>query len=453
MNYRSFVVLTAFFALTLMPVSAQADASAFFGPSVAENDDWDKSEWFGWYQGAFSPFIWHAEHQWMYVQSAGAWLWMWDYRLQEWFATTGANYPLMYEPVGGNWLWYFEGTAGPRWYGNYVTGKNYTEMRGVLMPEDMYKMMGTAIMASDQAQVDEVNQQLSQVTTLLFEAMADPTISTCPVITMTPETIDMSEEPPAQILIHADFGTGCAALDDGTVVSGSLRCDITNISLTEAGIAATIQLEGYDLAMDGTPVMDGIMDMVVSIIMTSEESSTDTHWIDTMRNTVDVDISMTNLVLGGRPASGSISLEGYYQGAEYVSTTDPSDEFTKYSADMTLGMTNLLTERGTIQSGSVHLLLSEDNSGSVDTALQTDQGAMNLNVDFAGSADGNRMEINTSRQGSMLGYNLTIEGLVFDSVQCPSYPIAGVVTAIFEGATYRMTFDDSCDGNFDIQKW
>ena len=102
--------------------SAQSDP---FGDVELLEDGWRKSAWLGYYNAAFSPWIYQREHGWMFLaedtassQDEGVWMWTLDFG---WIWTNSANYPFLYRSVDQSWLFYYRDTASPRWFFNVNT--------------------------------------------------------------------------------------------------------------------------------------------------------------------------------------------------------------------------------------------------------------------------------------------------------------------------------------------
>ena len=91
-------------------------------------DGWFWSDWLGAYNTAFAPWIFHAQHAWLYrdVSSTNAATYFYDDAMVAWWYTDETNYPSVYafDPpadLGGTdidsaWLWFFEDANGPRWF-------------------------------------------------------------------------------------------------------------------------------------------------------------------------------------------------------------------------------------------------------------------------------------------------------------------------------------------------
>ncbi len=70
-------------------------------------------------------FLYHYEHGWLYPYPMQSDIWMWDYGMRAWLWTSSRCYPSLFYFSGGEsaWLFYYQGSARPRWFLNYDTGK------------------------------------------------------------------------------------------------------------------------------------------------------------------------------------------------------------------------------------------------------------------------------------------------------------------------------------------
>jgi hypothetical protein len=95
--------------------------------------DWFLSPWLGYYSTALAPWLFHAEHGFIYHNpgSTNESMFIFDDAMTTWWWTNETIYPYLYafDPpadnggtdVGSVWLFYFENTKGPRIFG-IVTG-------------------------------------------------------------------------------------------------------------------------------------------------------------------------------------------------------------------------------------------------------------------------------------------------------------------------------------------
>ena len=96
------------------------------GSPVEGQEGWYLSDWFGYYNTTYAPWIYHAEHGWLYRDppSTNAESYFYDDVMSAWWYTTETDYPSLYlfDPPADNggtqidseWLWYFEETRTPR---------------------------------------------------------------------------------------------------------------------------------------------------------------------------------------------------------------------------------------------------------------------------------------------------------------------------------------------------
>jgi hypothetical protein len=116
------------------PVEAASPNDPLIGGTPIEGlEDWFLSDWFGAYNTTGAPWIFHAQHGFVYHNpgSTNDSIFFYDDAMQSWWWTNETDYPFMYgfgipadnagTVAGDAWLWYFEGTSGPRNFG-VVTG-------------------------------------------------------------------------------------------------------------------------------------------------------------------------------------------------------------------------------------------------------------------------------------------------------------------------------------------
>ncbi|MFC1452404.1 right-handed parallel beta-helix repeat-containing protein [Verrucomicrobiota bacterium] len=106
----------------LQPPTGSASNKALWTEAVDLGGGWKWLDWFGYFNTSHDPWVYHAQHAWMYAVGDIAsniylystdlgWLW------------TGQNfYPWMYRFSGSDWIWYLPGSSGPRWFYNGTTG-------------------------------------------------------------------------------------------------------------------------------------------------------------------------------------------------------------------------------------------------------------------------------------------------------------------------------------------
>jgi hypothetical protein len=116
------------------PTAGAAPNDPLIGGTPIEGlQDWFLSEWFGAYNTTQAPWIFHAQHGFVYRDpgSTNASSFFYDDAMTAWWYTDETVYPFIYgfgtpadnagTVAGDAWLWYFEGSKTPRSFG-VVTG-------------------------------------------------------------------------------------------------------------------------------------------------------------------------------------------------------------------------------------------------------------------------------------------------------------------------------------------
>jgi hypothetical protein len=116
----------------VVPMAADTDP-LIGGTPVDGLPGWYLSDWFGYYNTDLAPWVFHAQHGWLYRDppSTNASTFFYDDKMTAWWYTNETDYPFVYgfgvpadnagTVAGDAWLWYFEGTKTPRNFG-VVTG-------------------------------------------------------------------------------------------------------------------------------------------------------------------------------------------------------------------------------------------------------------------------------------------------------------------------------------------
>ncbi len=91
-------------------------AQSLFPNATELGDGWFFSGWFGSFNTGFFPWIFHAEHNWMYIgeDSSPDEFYLFDPSFDQWLYTTAETYPNLYSFSRNSWVFYFEGTSAPR---------------------------------------------------------------------------------------------------------------------------------------------------------------------------------------------------------------------------------------------------------------------------------------------------------------------------------------------------
>ena len=84
---------------------------------------WKSLPWVGLFNDHGFPWIFHAEHGWIFLAAdttRSAWIWSGD---MGWWWASEDFYPFIYRVRDDSWLWYRDGSSSPRWFLNLTTGQ------------------------------------------------------------------------------------------------------------------------------------------------------------------------------------------------------------------------------------------------------------------------------------------------------------------------------------------
>ena len=99
-----------------------------FPPALEGAEDlggnWFRSSWFGDFNIEFDPWLFHAQHGWMFLfaDSTPESVFLFDLASGAWFFTNATTYPNLFSFGRSSWVFYFEGTSGPRDFVDLVSG-------------------------------------------------------------------------------------------------------------------------------------------------------------------------------------------------------------------------------------------------------------------------------------------------------------------------------------------
>ena len=99
-----------------------------FESAVELSEGWWFSDWLGSFNTNFLPWIFHAEHSWMYLfeESTSDDIFLYDLSLEGWIFTNSAIYPGMYSFGRNGWIFYFVATSGPRQFVDLESGEFFS---------------------------------------------------------------------------------------------------------------------------------------------------------------------------------------------------------------------------------------------------------------------------------------------------------------------------------------
>ena len=112
--------------LPVVTIAVSGNGQLIGGTPVDGLQDWFFSEWFGYYNTTLTPWLFHAEHGFLYGEpsSTNANLFIYDSETGSWWWSSESSYPFIYafDPpadsagtdIESAWLFYFEESKAPR---------------------------------------------------------------------------------------------------------------------------------------------------------------------------------------------------------------------------------------------------------------------------------------------------------------------------------------------------
>ena len=88
-------------------------------------EDWWSSAWYGAFNIAFAPWIFHAQHGWQFIfeDSTPESIFLFDLSADDWLFTDAMLYPNLFNFDSNSWIFYFVGTSGPREFVDLQSGE------------------------------------------------------------------------------------------------------------------------------------------------------------------------------------------------------------------------------------------------------------------------------------------------------------------------------------------
>ncbi|NBD37867.1 MAG: hypothetical protein GVY10_04785 [Verrucomicrobia bacterium] len=389
-----------------------------FGPTEDHGNGWKKSDWFGFYNDLHYPWIYHSQHTWEYVAPADDWLWLWDSSIGDWCLTHGGLYPYMYLHQANHWMWYYQGTGTPRWFWGMNEACWYNEMGGALVNAKIRGGFDRMMAMVDPQDLDTEELMGQAMGIALLALIGDPATSTCPVITREPAELDL-ENPPPRLEAGVDFGNGCQPEGSELLIAGNFGFLLQNLFIGESSMNADFSMEAEALSIDGLQIMDGSISGGLSV--TSMEPLN-----------LTANVQMNNFALLEERVSGSIEL-----------TMTGLD-----TEGMTAGNINLaINDLGTADtrfSGSVAMVVENENNLSVVLDLTGTEGEIDLDLALVTDSEAEILEISTTEKGSVTGVTVELDQVLIDPSVCANMPVSGSIDFWYDGEHYRMIFDGAC---------
>ncbi|MDP2827774.1 MAG: hypothetical protein Q8O37_04130 [Sulfuricellaceae bacterium] len=231
----------------------------------------------------------------------------------------------------------------------------------------------------------------------IFSALSDPA-STCPQVTSNPPLTNLDALPPS-ITISANYAAGCTA-SNGSSMSGSATLALSNLTLSQASSSAPISVSG--------------------------------NFSLTLNN-----VTQNGVTLGNGQISGNASL--------VISLGSSSSQS---SGTVNMQLTNLVLSTGDSVNGTIAITIVSNTQQNVGLNLTTNSGPIVLNLQITESATSDVITINTTSTGTVGNYSTQISNLQLNPAVCENYPVGGTISFTKNSQTSTVTFNGSCDGNY-----
>ncbi|HKJ90566.1 MAG TPA: hypothetical protein VJ960_05500, partial [Oceanipulchritudo sp.] len=235
------------------------------------------------------------------------------------------------------------------------------------------------------------------------------------------------------------------------IIGGLIDINVSGLNFTSDEISLNLDLIATHLTRDGSPLLNGALSVSATILTSESEEETTTETITTSVTDLDGSLVFDNLVGLDQTLNGEMSLNGVFTTVLREEKTT-GDESESAFGDIRLEFTNFVSDALTLVSGEIRADFEMPGTSLLEMNAQTTDGPMVMTLDIDQDASGDRVEINTVGPAEMMGYTLTINGLVWDAAQCESNPISGSIHLGYEGNRYVVRFSGACDGSFTISR-
>jgi hypothetical protein len=100
------------------------DPATWYDSSFDLGGGWRWFEWFGSFNVSNDPWIYHAEHGWLYpFADDPSNVYFWDNEMESVLWTSETAYPSLYRVSDAQWIFYLKGSSNPRWFVKLLTGE------------------------------------------------------------------------------------------------------------------------------------------------------------------------------------------------------------------------------------------------------------------------------------------------------------------------------------------
>ncbi len=251
-----------------------------------------------------------------------------------------------------------------------------------------------------------------------------------PEATITPplESIDF-ENLPSTITMKIDYGSGYT-ISDGSVVSGSIVLNLTDLVFSETQINVNMSLTFNNFKRDGETVASGS----IAGSLTLKPGSGNTL-------TLDAHIQFNNVQLQGETISGKISMTASGLSLDLEDVTETG------FGNVTITFENLVMGEEQISSGTITLTPLSATQFRVSVDLSTGRGPADM-ILLVDMIDEYTTVLNTSGSSAIGDMTFSMNNVTMDTQVCEAFPVSGTMTFFKGGESGAVTFTDACDGSY-----
>ena len=101
-----------------------SENTAWYSDSSDLGNNWRYYDWLGYFNIFTEPWIYHMEHDWLYVFPSVTGpenIYFWDSDMKSVLWTSETTYPSMYRFSDNTWIWYLKTSKYPRWFNKLGT--------------------------------------------------------------------------------------------------------------------------------------------------------------------------------------------------------------------------------------------------------------------------------------------------------------------------------------------
>lgn len=250
------------------------------------------------------------------------------------------------------------------------------------------------------------------------------------VVTTSPEKIDLATlTAGTPITITVNFGSGYT-MASGSVMSGNAQIVVSNIIFSSQGMGADFSGTFNDIRKDDVQFVNG---QITGKLLLSEGASEITD--------ISGQINFNNFSLTGQNLTCAVQLSGSMEKLNLSSLKESVGTIRVTFSEFTMGAY-------VINSGFADIMIPGDGNIKIITALQTNQGSVNLDMLISTMSDG-AITISTNAPGDVGPYTVVIDNVILNTTICANYPAGGTIkfTEKSTGKTEIVTFTASCDGS------